>query len=77
MKRKFIATCKPEPLFLYSPIKSETYSLTVQFSTGARVVIWLWITELTGPRNQVEFLKVLYVVVMEWDGSFGILWEHR
>ena len=30
MKRKFIATCKTEPLFLYSPIKSETYSLKMQ-----------------------------------------------
>ena len=29
-----------------------------------------------GPKNQMDFLKVLYVVVMEWAGSFGILWKH-
>ena len=31
MKRKFIATCKTEPLFLCSPIKSETYSTKFWF----------------------------------------------
>ncbi len=29
MKRKLIATCKTEPLFLYSPIISETYSFSL------------------------------------------------
>ncbi len=37
-------------------------------------LIWLWITSVKGPKNQVDFLKVLYVVVMDWAGSFGILW---
>ncbi len=35
-----------------------------RYSPGASVLSWLWIVNVKGPKSQVDFLKILYVVVI-------------
>ncbi len=50
IKRKLIPTHETEPLFLYRPIKSETYSL------GARADLYKILDEFEGQGQKVRLL---------------------
>ncbi len=44
--------------------------LTITISLEAKHLIWLWIMKVKGPKNQADFIEVLYVVVNAWGASF-------
>ncbi len=33
-------------------------------------MIWVWIMKVKGPKNQADFIEVLYVVVNAWGATF-------
>ncbi len=35
----------------------------IPFSLEAKHLIWVWIMKVKGPKNQADFIEVLYVVV--------------
>ena len=40
------------------------------YSLEASHLIWVWIMKVKGPKNQADFIEVLYVVVNAWGASF-------
>ncbi len=38
--------------------------------------IWVWIMKVKGPKNQADFIEVLYVVVNAWGATFLNTWEY-
>ncbi len=45
-------------------------TLTCTYSLEANHLIWVWIMKVKGPKNQSDFIEVLYVVVNAWGASF-------
>ena len=39
------------------------------FSLEAKHLIWVWIMKVKGPKNQVDFIEILYVVVNTWGAT--------
>ena len=59
------------------PIKpTETMLWLFTASLEAKHLIWVWIMKVKGPKNQVDFIEVLYVVVNAWGASFWNTWEY-
>ncbi len=44
------------------------------YSLEASHLIWVWIMKVKGPKNQADFIEVLYVVVNAWGATF---WNTR
>ncbi len=40
------------------------------YSLEAKHLIWVWIMKVKGPKNQADFIEVLYVVVNAWGATF-------
>ncbi len=55
-------------LFRYKP--NNTVDLSMTYSLEAKHLIWVWIMKVKGPKNQVDFIEVLYVVVNGWGATF-------
>ncbi len=45
-------------------------------SLEAKHLIWVWIMKVKWPKNQADFIEVLYVVVNAWGASFWNTWEY-
>ncbi len=46
------------------PLKISTNcNISKQNSLEANHLIWVWIMKVKGPKNQADFIEVLYVVV--------------
>ncbi len=45
-------------------------------SLEAKHLIWVWIMKVKGPKNRVDFIEVLYVVVNAWGATFWNTWEY-
>ena len=46
------------------------YSRGTPISLEAKHLILVWIMKVKGPKNQADFIAVLYVVVNAWGASF-------
>ncbi len=54
----------------------KSFSLNSLHSLEATHLIWEWIMKVKGPKNQVDFIEVLYVVVYAWGATdFDSEWK--
>ena len=61
----------------HSSRKSTLKSLVpLSNSLEAKHLILVWIMKVKGPKNQADFIEVLYVVVNAWGASFWNTWEY-
>ena len=44
----------------------------IEYSLEAKHLIWVWIIKVKGPKNQADFIEVLYVVIMPGAPLFEI-----
>ncbi len=61
------------PFKLYGASFREGASIS---SLEAKHLILEWIMKVKGPKNQADFIEVLYVVVNAWGAIFWNTWEY-
>ena len=72
----FCCTRQAEPLIVSTLTNGPTdshyqiYLPPSQYSLEANHLIWVWIMKVKGPKNQADFIEVLYVVVNAWGATF-------
>ncbi len=69
-KEKFIKILAEMPCNYFHETLNKHVGITLLYSLEAKHLIWMWIIKVKGPKNQADFIEVLYVVVNAWGTTF-------